>query len=171
VKKQGKFKSLKIKELKSSGSPAGCKKMLKMQDDPTMCMKKQGLATESRSRNHTFSIKLERTERHYGRFSSLAGAVIGGGRRELSPPANPRYSVAREGRPSSKCGPVVVRDGREKLAGGKSRQNRSALRTLYSKKINKYVRSRNVYENKRTQDTMPEENQTFRSNFSTFLFN
>ena len=60
MKKQGKVKSLKINELKSRGSAVRRKKMLKMQDDPTMCMKTQGRATECRSRNHTFLIKLER---------------------------------------------------------------------------------------------------------------
>ena len=36
-------------------------------------------------------------------------------------------------------------------------------RCAAKKMLNKYVRSLNVYENKGTQDTMPERNQTFRS--------
>jgi len=89
VKKQGKVKLLKINELKSRGSPVRRKKMLKMQDDPTKFMKTQGRATECRSRNRTFSIRLERFRRHYGRFSSLAGAINWGRtvKVELSPPS------------------------------------------------------------------------------------
>ena len=37
--------------------------------------------------------------------------------------------------------------------------------------LKKYERSLNVYENKGTQDTMPEKNQTFMSKIRTFLFN
>ncbi len=58
VKKQGKAKSLKLNKLKSRGSAVRGKKMLKMQDDPTMSMKTQGRVTECRSRNHTFLIEL-----------------------------------------------------------------------------------------------------------------
>jgi hypothetical protein len=39
------------------------------------------------------------------------------------------------------------------------------------KMLKKHVQSLNVYENKHTQDTMPEKNQTFMSKFRTFLFN
>jgi hypothetical protein len=60
VKKQGEVKSLKIIGLSSCGSAPGRKKMLKMKDDPTMCMKTQDRATECLSRNHIFLIKSER---------------------------------------------------------------------------------------------------------------
>ncbi len=78
MKKQDTAKLLKINELKSHGSAVRRKKMLKMKDDPTMCMKTHGLSTECPSTKHTFLIKLDRFYGHYGRFSSLAGAIIWG---------------------------------------------------------------------------------------------
>ena len=60
MKTQGKVKPLKINELESRGSRGRSKKMLKMQYDPAIFMKTLGRATECRSRNHTFLIKLER---------------------------------------------------------------------------------------------------------------
>jgi hypothetical protein len=52
VKKQGEVKSLKITGLSSYGSAVRRKKMLKMKDDPTMCMKTQDRATECPSRRN-----------------------------------------------------------------------------------------------------------------------
>ncbi len=49
-----------------------------MQDDPAIFMKTRGRATECRSINHTFLIKLDRILRQYGRFSSLAETIIAG---------------------------------------------------------------------------------------------
>jgi hypothetical protein len=58
VKKQGKVKLLKMNGLSASGPVVRGKKMLKMQDDPAMCMKTNGLVTECPSRNRTFLIKM-----------------------------------------------------------------------------------------------------------------
>jgi hypothetical protein len=60
MKKQREAKQLKINELERCESGVGRKKMLKMQDDPTMCMKTQGRATECRSRNHALLIEIGR---------------------------------------------------------------------------------------------------------------
>ena len=90
VKKQGKVKLLKINELKSRGSAVRRKKMLKMQDDPTMCMKTQGRATECPStKSHFFDqIGAVLTIIMDG-FRALRERSLEGGRSntELSPPS------------------------------------------------------------------------------------
>ena len=96
MKKQGKVKPLKIDELNGCGSAVRTKKMLKMQDDPAMCMKPQCLATEWRLRNDTFLIELESV------LTTLWTLLERCGRNqwwrkastELSPPVSPRHSAA-----------------------------------------------------------------------------
>ncbi len=126
---------------------------------PTICMKTSNLSRDSHDIYETKgSCASEETDRKRG--ISL--------RRERKRP------MSREGQPdlpnvrANEMNASVSSEGSTPEAGVSGAVTR--LRQASNKK-RYYVRSRNVYENKGTPDTMSERNRTFVSNFRAFLFN
>jgi hypothetical protein len=125
-----------------------------MKDDPTMCMKTQDRATKCPSENAFFD--------QTGAILTSLGTVVepcGGNDLLHSPMFQTGQASTRRG--GLECGSSSKRGPTKQVYG----------RCAEKKILKKYVRSRNVYENKGTQDTMPEKKHTFRSQFSTFTPN